>query len=178
VFDEEHRVVVADGRLEHPLGVVGGAGHGHVQAGEVGEDHFWGVGVRRAKLLAAAGRRADDQRDGKLPVEHVADFGRVVDDGVHGQEGEVDRHDLGDRAQAGHGRADRRAGDGHLRDRRVAHAPGTELVEEAARHGVGAAPHADFFAHDEHALVALHLFAQGAAQRLAISDRSIGHGFL
>ena len=37
MLDEQHRVIVADGGLEHALGVVGCAGHRHVQAGEMGE---------------------------------------------------------------------------------------------------------------------------------------------
>jgi len=176
VLHEQHRVVVADGGLEHPLGIVGCAGHGHVHAGEVGEDHLRRVGMGGGELLAAAGCRADDHRHGELAVEHVVHFSHVVDDSVHGHKSEVDGHDLGDGAQAGHCRADGRAGDHHLGDGRIAHAARAELVQEATGDGIRAAPDADLFAHDEDTLVALHFFAQSAAERLADGNGFLGHG--
>ena len=50
-----------------------------------------------------------------------------------------------------------------------------EFVQKAARDGIGAAPHAHFFAHDEDAVIPKHFFAQGAAERLANGDVFVGH---
>ncbi len=93
-------------------------------------------------------------------------LGDVVDDLVHRQKGEVDRHHLGHGPQPRDGRAGRRADDDTFGDRGIAHALLAELVEETAGDGIGAAPLADFLAHDEHPLVAVHFFAQGLADRL------------
>ncbi len=66
----------------------------------------------------------------------------------------------------GHGRADGRAADGRLGDRRVEHAPLAEFLEQAAGGAVRAAVEADVLTHDEDARVALHLLARGLDQRL------------
>ena len=139
---------------------------------------FGRVGVRRAQLLAAAGRGADHHRDGVLAVKHVPDLRHRIDDRVHGDKGKVDRHQFGNRAQTGHRRADRRADDHHLGDRRITHALFSELIQHAARHGVGAAPHAHFLTHDKDTLIALHFFAQGRTQRFAVRNRFVCHLFL
>ena len=48
------------------------------------------------------------------PPKHGMDLGRLVDDLVEGEIGEVDRHDLGDWTQAVHGCPDGRADYGPL----------------------------------------------------------------
>ena len=101
-------------------------------------------------------------------AEHAVDLRRVVDDLVQGQQREVDRHDLDDRAQAEHGRADRGAGEALLGDRRVADPLGAELAEQARGDLVGALEDADLLAHEEDAVVAQHLLAQRVVQRLAV----------
>ncbi len=73
----------------------------------------------------------EHERDRHLAVGHVARLGDLVDDHVPGHREEVGEHQLGDRAQAGHRRAHRRADDRLLADRRVADAIGPELVEQA-----------------------------------------------
>jgi hypothetical protein len=72
---------------------------------------------------------ADHHGHGGLAAEHVAVLGALVGDLVHGQRGEVDVHDLGDGAHAGHRRAHRRAADGRLGDGRIEHAPVAELFD-------------------------------------------------
>ena len=119
-----------------------------------------------AELPAAAADGADHQRHFDLAVEHVVELGDVIDDRVHGQEGEVDRHQLGHGAQARDGRAGRGAGDDTFGDGRILHALLAELIEEAAGDSVGAAPLTDLLAHNEHPLVAVHLFSKGLADGL------------
>ena len=69
--------------------------------------------------------------------------------------------------QARHGRADADAGKALLGDRRVDHALGAELLEQALADLVGALVLRHLLAHQEHVLVAPHLLGHGVAQRLA-----------
>ena len=62
----------------------------------------------------------------------------------------------------GHRRADAHADDRVLGDRRVAHAPLAELLEQALGDLEGAAEHADVLAHQHDALVAAQLLASAA----------------
>src|SRR5262249_54874383 len=128
--------------------------------------------VLGGQLAAAAARRADDQWTAGLATEHVVDLGGVVDDLVHRQQAEVDRHDLHDRPRAGHRRADRRADEALLGDRRVAHALLAELLQQALGDAVGPVEHPDLLAQDEHPVIAGQLLAQREPQRLAD-----GHAF-
>ena len=95
----------------------------------------------------------------------------VVDDLVQREQREVDRHQLDDRAQAGHGRADAHADDRVLGDRRVAHALLAELLEQAVGDLERAVEDPDVLAHEDHVLVALHLLAQRLVERLAVAHR-------
>src|SRR5260370_42127927 len=76
---------------------------------------------------------------------------------------EVRELDLGDGNEAVERGADGHAHDPRFSERRVQHARLAELRVET----IGGAEHAafapDVFAHDEHALVAVHLFADGRA---------------
>src|SRR5581483_6539119 len=102
--------------------------------------------------------------------EHVVDVRRVVDDLVEREQREVDRHQLHHRPQPRHRRADAHADDRVLGDRRVAHAPLAELLEQPLGDLEGAAEDADVLAHQHHALVAAQLLAQSRAERLAVAD--------
>jgi hypothetical protein len=155
VLDEDDRVVVADRRLEQALGVRGGRRDRDEQAGHVEEQRLPRVRVRRAELVAGALRHAHDERHADLAAEHVVDVRGVVDDLVHRQQREVDRHELDDRAQAEHRRADAHADDRVLGDRRVADALLAELLEQAGGDLEGAVEDADVLAHQEDVLVAL-----------------------
>ena len=137
------------------------------------EHRLQAVGVRGPELVAGALGHAQHQRDGDLAAEHVVDVRGVVDDLVEGEQGEVDRHQLDDGAQAGHGGADAHADDRVLGDRRVAYALLAELVEQAGGHLERAPEHADVLAHQEHALVSLQLLAQRGVERVAVAH--LGH---
>ena len=97
--------------------------------------------------LPAPFGRADDHRAADLAAEHRADLGRVVDDLVHRDQDEVEGHDLDDRALPAIAAPTARADEALLADRRVAHAVGAELVQQAGGDLVGAVEDADLLAH-------------------------------
>src|SRR3990172_1544095 len=169
MLEEDDWIGIADGGLEHALRVVGRAGEGHLQAGDVCEHHLERLRVRRAQLAPATGH-AHDERHAPLPSEHVMHLRGVVDDLVHRQEAKVDRHKLGDGALPADRRAHRHADDRAFGNGRVPNAILAEFVEQAARHGVRAAVRADVLAHDEYTFVAQHFLAHRLLQRFADSD--------
>ena len=65
------------------------------------------------------------------------------------------------------------ADDRHLGDRRVAHALGAELLEEALRDAHRAAHLGDVLAHEEDVLVGAHRLGERVANRFAVGD--LGH---
>jgi hypothetical protein len=120
------------------------------------------------ELDATAVRAPDDEWDIDLPAREIAQLGGVLDDLVGRLEREVPGHHLDDRAHAGHRHADRGAGEAGLGNRRVDHALGAEAVEKGIGHEVRAAVEADVLAHDDDALVTLHLVGHRGTKRLAI----------
>jgi len=170
VLDEQDGVVVADGRLQQALGVVGRRGHDDEDARRVAEPRLQALAVVGGDAPAGPALGPKDHRHGRLAPEHVAVLGGLVDELVHRQGHEIDIHDFGDRSHAAHGRADGRPRDGLLADGRVADPLLAELLQQALRGPVGAAVDGHVFAHDEDALVPPHLLGQGVANRLAIHD--------
>ena len=140
VLEEHHQVVVADGAQQEPLGVGRRRRHDALDARHVGEDRVVAAGMLAGGADAGADLGADDDRALGLAAEHVAEFGALVEDLVHAAAEEVDEHQLGDRPQAGRGRADRRADEARLGDRRVEHAVAAELLDETLGDAHRAAP--------------------------------------
>ena len=168
VLHDEDGVVIADGRLQQPLGVGRVRGRDDLESGGGGEPALEALRMLSGELVAGAVGRADDQWAAHLAAEHGSDLGCVIDDLVHRDEQEIEGHDLDHRALAEHRGADARADEPLLGDRGVAHAVGPELVEQAGGDLVGAAEDADLLAHDEDALIARELLAQRQADRLAV----------
>ena len=137
--------------------------------GRVHEPRLGVLRVVRAAGEAAAGGQADG--DVHRQAHPVVGLAGDVDELVEAAGDEVGELHLGDRAQALDGGADRAADDRRLGQRRVHHALGAELVDEAVGHLEGAAEGADVLAHQEHALVGAHLLAHGVGDRL-----QVGHG--
>lgn len=81
--------------------------------------------------------------------------------------GEVESHELNDRLQTGHGRADADAGKPMLGDRGIDNPLRSEFLQQALRDLIGTLIFGDLFAHDEDVLVSAHLFGHGIAQRFA-----------
>src|SRR5437588_920448 len=133
VLHEHHRIVVANRRLQHALGV-GGSARGNVfQPGNVGIQVLIAVRVLGTQLMTAAPGRPDHQRDLRPAAKHVADVGRGVDHLVHRHHDEVDGHHLGHRAKPGHRGADGGPDNDFFGDRGVEHPLFPELLPQAAR---------------------------------------------
>ena len=159
--------------LSSPYGVGGvGVGH-HLEAGEVGIQRLDAGAVLAAQVLGGATGASEHDGDPVLPAGHLVDLRRAVDDLVEGHQAEVPGHELDDRPQAGHGRADAQAREAALADRGVDDALGSELVEQALADLVGAVVVGDLLPHQEDGGVALHLLAQGPTEGL--SDLEPGH---
>ena len=126
--------------------------------------------VLRRQLQRGAVRAAENDRHVELAARHVEQLGGGVEHLVEREHGEVPRHELDDRAQADHRRADADAGEAELGDRRVDDAHLTEFLEQAFGDLVCALVDGDFLAHEEDAVVALHFFAQRLVQRVSIRD--------
>ena len=171
IFEEDHRIGIADRRLHQALGIRRRIGHHHLQAGD--------GAIPRGIVLAVLGADAGGgtigaaEHDGAahLAARHVERLGGGIDDVVDGLHGEVEGHELDDGLQAREGRTHREAGEAMLGDRRVDDALRAELVQHALADLVGALILADFLAHQEHVRVAPHLFRHGLADRLAHRHR-------
>jgi hypothetical protein len=117
----EHRVVVADGRLEQPFGVRRERRRDDLEPGDVRVEVLHRVRVLAADLARARVRPAEDDGAVELPAGHLPDLRRVVQDLVERDGAEVPRHELDDGPQPDHRRADADArrtplGDGRVDD--------------------------------------------------------------
>ncbi len=138
VFEEDHRVRIADGALEQALGVGRHVGRDHLEARH--------VRVPGGVSPGCAGRRRgpprrwapEDDRAAHLSAGHVERLGGRVDDLVDRLHGEVEGHELDDRPQARERGADAEAREAVLGDRRVDDPLRAELLQQALRDLVGA----------------------------------------
>ena len=166
VLEEQHRVVVADRGPEQALGVVGRRRDDDLEARDVGEERLDRLRVVQRAVDAAAVRRADHHRHAEPVVRAVAHPRRLGHDLVERRVDEVRELDLGDRPQAVHRGADRRADDHRLGQRRV----DDPVVAELGPQPVGGEEHAallaDVLAQDDDRLVAAHLLGHALADRL------------
>ena len=85
----------------------------------------------RAKLMGRAVRTAKSNRDIELSAGHREHVRRVVHDLIERHERETKRHELNDRPQADHCRADSQPGKSVLADRRVDDAFGPKTLEQS-----------------------------------------------
>ena len=171
VFQEDHRIGIADRGLQQALGVGGIRGRDHPQTRNVREPGRIILAVLGGDARGGAVRPAEHDRAAHLAARHVKRLGGGIDQLVHRLHGEVEGHELDDRLQAGERRADAQTGKAVFGDRRVDHALVAELLQQSLRHLVGALIFGDLLAHHEHVLVAPHLLGHGVAQRFAH-----GHG--
>jgi hypothetical protein len=97
-------------------------------------------------------------------------LGKLVGDVIEADRNEVGEHDLGDRLQAGHGRAHGGAEDRLLGNRRVAHPLRTELLVEPDRGLEHAAGLGHVLAEEHDVRIALHLLGDAADDGVAIGQ--------
>ena len=132
VFEKDDRIVGADCALQQPFGIGGEGRDDHPQAGTMQKERLKGMGVLGAELVAGAARHPDDQRHPDAAAEHVAGDSHMIHDLVHGNDGEIDRHQLGNRPQTGHRRAAGQADDPRLGYRRIDDPPLAEVRQKTA----------------------------------------------
>ena len=101
----------------------------------------------------------NDHRRRQLAAGHIPDLGGVVHNLVHGQDAEIKRHELHDRAEAGHSGADGQAGKPRFRDRGVQDSPRSELFDESLADLERALVVPHLLADEKDAIVAPHLFS-------------------
>src|SRR6185437_4636433 len=157
VFQQDHGIIVADRGGEQALGVGWGGRSEHFEAGYVRVPDLQVLRVGGGQLLSATTWSADHQRHADLTAERRVHLRRMVDDLIDSQQAEVDGHDLHDRAQPEHGRADRGTHEPFLTDGGVADAAGTELGEQSCGDLVGAFENADLLTDEQHVLIAQQL---------------------
>src|SRR5690606_32501342 len=127
---------------------------------------------RRRKRQRGARRSTEADRALEFARGHVVDLRRAVEDLVHRQDREVERHELDDRAQPEHRCTYAETGKAELRDRRIDDALLTETIEQALRDLVRAVVEPDFLTHQEDVGIALHFLSERLVQRLAICQYS------
>ncbi len=93
----------------------------------------------RAHVHACPHRETHDGGAARLAAEHVAELGHLVEDLVHADADEIGEHQFGHRPQPGKRRAAGSADDGRLGNRRIDHALGAELRQQALGHAEDAA---------------------------------------
>ncbi len=131
-------------------------------------------GEQRLRRLAVVLDGADSARvrdaddDGQLDLAQRAGvhLGELRDDLVVGREDETVELDLHDRPVAAQGETDRGADDAGLRERRVHHPVGAEVLGQAVGHAEHPAEGADVLAHEHDLLVALQGLAHARVDRL------------
>ena len=95
--------------------------------------HFQVLRMGGRKLLATASWCTDHQGDGALSTKHGVDFCRVIDNLIHGQHDEIDRHNLHDRAQPEHGSSCGHTDKAIFDNRRIHHAFRAKFLQEPSR---------------------------------------------
>src|SRR5258708_364805 len=137
------------------------AGYDDLQSGHVRVKRLDRLRVIETTMNPAAKRRADDHRHGVVAVGAIASSRGLADDLVEGGVYEVSELDFCDGDEAVERRSDGDPADGRLGQRCVEN---TRFAEARVK-PVGGAEHsalaADVLAHDEDAVVALHLLAAG-----------------
>ena len=153
MLEDEHRVGIRQRRGEHAVRVLEGCRRQDPQSRDVRVPPFEAVRVLRRELAAGAGGHPDHERNRALTARHVEQRRRVVEDLIEGEQAEVHRHDLDDRAHPAEGGADTGAHERRFRQRRVTDPLGPELLEQPLAHGEAAAVPADVLAHQEHSII-------------------------
>ena len=177
VFEEEGRVVAAQGGAQQAHRVFCVAGEGNPPAQRVGEN---GLGAEAmpgvARFLAEANRDAHDHRRGEVVGGAPAHKAQIIDLLVGGV-GVLAELDLWHGQQAGKGHADRAAKDAIFGQGGVKNALGAEMRLHALRGAVHATFNAHILPEDQQARVVRHLNLQRAPHRInQVDARAAGLG--
>ena len=153
-----------------PLASPRRGGQRHLQPRDVAHPGVEALAVLGGAAAGGAEGGAEHHRHLELAAGHVVRLGGLVDELVHHQRQEVAEHEVDHRTHAGHGGADRHAGEAGFADGRVAHPFGAELLDQAGEHLEGGAGLGDVLAQDEHARVAAHLLGERLVDGLGEGD--------
>src|SRR6202050_3514346 len=161
VFEEDARIIVADGGFDQPFGVVGRGRADDFEAGIVDEPHFGILRMEGAAVDVSAAGAAQDQRRGRAPEimrlrDHVADL-------VEGAADEIHELEFGDGAHPGERRSEGRAYDGGLGDGGVDDALGAEAIDESVGDFETSAVDADVFGAAGDGGLTVHFFPDSLA---------------
>ena len=104
------------------------------------------------------------------PPDIMSMFGALFDHLIECDKRKTKCHELDDRPQTDHGRADAKTGKAVFADRRIDDSFRTKPFEQTLADFVSAVVFRDFFAHQKHVRVALQFFRERLIQSLAISD--------
>ena len=107
VFKENHRVVVANRFDQKPLGIIGRAGHDHLQPGKMHEQGFQALGVLGGGPDPGTARGAHDHGNFGFAAEHIFHLARLVIELVQGHTDKIDKHQFNDRSEPHGGRSHR-----------------------------------------------------------------------
>ena len=171
VLQHHHRVVIPDGGLQQPLGVVRRGRHHDFQPGRVREVRLHALGVVQPSPHVASVGRAQHHRHVQLPLGSVPDARRLPDDLIHRGPDEIGELNLCDRPKTLHRSAHRNACYRGLRQWGIEHALLAELLYEPLRRQEHAPATAHVLAHHEHGRVAEHLLADRRPNRLYHRER-------
>src|SRR5713226_10687291 len=108
----------------------------------------------RRNLKSGAAWPAKDDRDFELSARHVKHFRGGIDDLISGENRKVERHELDDGLQAGHGGANAKTRKPEFSNRRVDDPLIPELFKQAFRDFVCSVVSCNLFAHEEDVVVA------------------------
>jgi len=136
------------------------------------EPDFQVLRMSSRQLIAPPTWGANDQRNGALSTKHRIDFRGVIDNLIHRQDDEIDRHDLHNRAQPQHGGPRGHADKAIFYNRRVHHSLGAELLEQPGCDFIRALEDRNLLTEEEHVFIAQQFIAQAVMEGLPIGDLS------
>lgn len=141
VLDDKHRIGIVDGAAHQAIGIGRSGGRHDFEPSAVSKPGFEEIAMLAGGRKARARHGANDDRHMGLAARHVAQFGSVIVDHVHGDGSEVHEHDLGDRLIASEACSDSRTHDRLLGNRCRPNA----MLAKAGGKTLGAAGYAAFF---------------------------------
>ena len=173
MLKENHRVVIANRRLDQTLGVIRGRRRHHLQPRRADEPHLRVLRMERPAVNASARWRAHHNRHRRIPS--IPALRREIYNLIEPARNKIGELHFRHRTQPHEACANRRPRNRALGNRRIHYALLAKVFEEAGRNFKRAPIDSDVFSQQEDVRVALHLFPQSFADRFQISRR---HGFI
>ena len=154
-FKDEHWIIITDGCLQKPFRVPRGRGRAHLQTRCVGIQTFCCMRMGCTELMSWTIWSAKRDRNVELTAGHGEHVRGVVHNLIECNERKTERHELDDRPEPDHGRADTQPGETIFADRRVNDSRGTKSFEQSLRDLISAVVLRHLLAHEEDVWIAL-----------------------